>query len=46
MPVKKIVIKVKRPKRRVPIAPPSKRHKSKRDYRRVKKVSYDRDHES
>ena len=34
--MKKQVIKVKRPKRRIPVAPPAKRHKSERDYDRKK----------
>ena len=32
--------RLKKVKRRIPIAPPGKRHKSKRDYKRVKKVSH------
>jgi hypothetical protein len=28
------------PKRRIPVAPPGIRHKSKKDYKRVKKITY------
>lgn len=34
--MKKQVIKVKRPKRRIPVAPPGSRHKSDKDYDRKK----------
>ncbi len=33
--------KIKKPKPRVPVAPPSKRHRTKKDYKRVKKVNHD-----
>ena len=33
--------KLKKPKPRIPVAPPGRRHKTKRDYKRVKKVDYD-----
>ena len=33
-----------KPDFRIPIAPPSKRHKSKRDYKRDKKVNYDQEY--
>jgi hypothetical protein len=33
--------KLKKFKPRIPVAPPSRRHKTKKDYKRVKKVSYD-----
>lgn len=33
--------KFKKPKMRIPVAPPSKRHKTKKDYKRVKKVKYE-----
>lgn len=41
--MKKQIIKVKRPKRRIPVAPPGKRHKTKKDYdrKREKKVVQD-----
>lgn len=35
---KHLKIKVKRPKQRIPVAPPGRRHKTKKDYKRVKKV--------
>lgn len=33
--------KLKKVKPRIPVAPPGKRHRSKRDYKRVKRVNYD-----
>ena len=44
--LKKKILKRKKTRRldiRIPIAPPSRRHKSKRDYKRTKKVDYDRE---
>jgi hypothetical protein len=36
---KRLRKKTKKPKPRIPVAPARKRHKSKRDYKRVKKVT-------
>ena len=33
--------KSKKPKLRIPVAPPSKRHRSKKDYKRIKKIRHD-----
>jgi hypothetical protein len=33
--------RLKKPKLRIPVAPPSKRHRSKKDYKRIKKVDHD-----
>lgn len=32
--------KLKKPKLRIPVAPPGKRHKTKKDYKRLKRVNY------
>lgn len=38
---KKRLKKLKKPKLRIPIPPPGKRHKTKKDYKRQKKVTKD-----
>jgi hypothetical protein len=32
--------KLKKVKRRIPVAPPGRRHKTKKDYKRVKRIDY------
>ena len=35
--------KLNKPKPRIPVAPPGRRHKTKKDYKRVKRVDHDQE---